>query len=79
MDDAKSKMGIMFVEMSSCFGELKSSFLVLCSSDGHQNLINLPLGSYLPVKKIEQGHEKTCLRVSDPVRYKPGCAATEDG
>ena len=23
--------------------------------------------------------EKTCLRVSDQVRHKPGCAATEDG
>ena len=28
---------------------------------------------------FEPGHEKTNILVSDLVRHKPGCTATEDG
>ena len=33
---------------------------------------------HLSVAIYEPRHEKTCLRVSDQVRHKPGCAITED-
>ena len=31
------------------------------------------------MKKLEPRHEKTNVPVSDLVRHKPGCTATEDG
>ena len=31
------------------------------------------------IYKIEPRHEKTNVLVSDQVRHKPGCTATEDG
>ena len=33
----------------------------------------------LTTRTIELRHEKTNILVSDPVRHKPGCTATEDG
>ena len=30
-------------------------------------------------ESFEPGHEKTNVLVSDPVRHKPGCTATEGG
>ena len=34
---------------------------------------------YMRFGKIEPRHEKTSVQVSDLVRHKPGCTATEDG
>ena len=30
-------------------------------------------------KRVEPGHKKTCLQVSNQVRHKLGCTLTEDG
>ena len=34
---------------------------------------------FLLMKTVEPRHEKTNVLVSDLVRHKPGCTATEDG
>ena len=46
--------------------------VVFCSA-GYQ----LPFATYDSI--IEPRHEKTNILVSDLVRHKPGCTATEDG
>ena len=40
---------------------------------------NLGKYKYMYIKTSEPRHEKTNVLVSDLVRHKPGCTATEDG
>ena len=46
------------------------------SAMGH---IHVKLLTYTRMILIEPRHEKTNILVSDLVRHKPGCTATEDG
>ena len=51
---------------------------MLLSVVEHEFFYNLRAWSEI-LKTYEPSHEKTNILVSDIVRHKPGCTATEDG
>ena len=58
------------VLIANSAGKIAIENAVLTLIDSLSSIVNLT---------IRVRHEKTCLRVSDQVRHKPGCEITEDG
>ena len=49
------------------------------SMDCHFSATDPSIGTGVPERQNEPRHEKTNVLVSDLVRHKPDCTATEDG
>ena len=64
-------------DLSNIIFKLSSKQHLICCSVASIWLTNLAI--LHNCCKIEPRHEKTQVLVSDPVRQKPGCTATEDG
>ena len=65
---------LSFSNMSIC----NFSYLPLWFS-GHDFVLIVPVPVHYFLSTFEPRREKTNVLVSDLVRHKPGCAATEDG